>query len=450
MVAMKSNTALTFVLAGLALWQHVSGLGARRPALVLATLVSLVGLVTLGEYLLETDFGIDQLLFRETDFAGNFAPGRMSPITAFCFAAYGFAMFATPARLRRLWRELPALLTVLASLIAVLGYLFGVKALYAIGPYTTMALHTAILLLLLGLGLFFAYPERGTMAVLVGDTVGGAMARRLLPVAVFVPLIVAWFRLLGQRAGLYGTEFGLSLVVVATITSMSAVIIRNAGSLAIEELHRRKTAKALRRANQRLERMVADKTRDLSLREHQLEEANRKLELLSLEDPLTGGGNRRGFEAALARESRRATRHEGPVSVIMIDIDYFKDFNDKYGHQAGDECLRRVARGLSETLARPGDVLSRYGGEEFVAILPSTPMAGAMNIANLMRLRIQGLGIEHLRSPKAIVSISLGVATSTPGGSMSAEDLVGAADKALYSAKRAGRDCVESADTVTV
>ena len=186
-----------------------------------------------------------------------------------------------------------------------------------------------------------------------------------------------------------------------------------------------------------LESLVAERTL-------QLEEANSKLQQLSEVDPLTGIANRRRFEETLAREWRRAMRDEMPLSLIMIDIDFFKDFNDALGHQVGDQCLRRVAGEIREALTRPGDLVARYGGEEFAAVLPSTPARGARAVADLLRGRIETLATLHPSAPGGIVTISLGVATAAPGEATSPEALISAADEALYRAKRAGKNRVES------
>ena len=178
----------------------------------------------------------------------------------------------------------------------------------------------------------------------------------------------------------------------------------------------------------------------------QLEEANTKLQQLSELDPLTGIANRRRFEETLEREWRRASRDNRPLSLVMIDIDYFKDYNDAYGHQLGDECLRRVATEIREAITRPGDLVARYGGEEFAAILPSTPAKGAFAVAELLRVRVERMGTRHLKSPIGVVTISLGVASMTPGESFAKETLLAAADGALYAAKRAGRNRVETAN----
>ncbi len=184
--------------------------------------------------------------------------------------------------------------------------------------------------------------------------------------------------------------------------------------------------------------------RQVAERTLQLEEANAKLQNLSELDALTGIANRRRFEETLAREWRRATRDGLPLSLVMIDIDYFKDFNDAHGHQVGDQCLRRVAHEIRGALTRPGDLLARYGGEEFAAILPSTPLRGAEAVAEVLRARVESMATRHPKAPKGVVTISLGVATAPPGTTSSPEGLVAEADEALYRAKRAGRNRVVS------
>ena len=128
----------------------------------------------------------------------------------------------------------------------------------------------------------------------------------------------------------------------------------------------------------------------------------------------------------------------------MIDIDHFKSYNDTYGHERGDECLKKVARAIQKTLKRPSDFCARYGGEEFIIVLPDTTQEGAMFIAEAIRTAVKNLGIQHEKSsPAGIVSISLGVATADNNLSVSYEDLIRQSDKALYLAKEKGRNRVE-------
>lgn len=164
---------------------------------------------------------------------------------------------------------------------------------------------------------------------------------------------------------------------------------------------------------------------------------------LSLMDGLTGIANRRRFDEGLENEWRRAARSGSSLAIIMIDIDFFKNFNDHYGHGAGDDCLKKVARALTGAPRRPGDLVARYGGEEFVALLPETSHAAALAIAERMRQTILDLAIPHAYSDAAErVSISLGVAAATPGPNDDAGDLVMSADKFLYQAKQTGRNKV--------
>lgn len=159
-------------------------------------------------------------------------------------------------------------------------------------------------------------------------------------------------------------------------------------------------------------------------------------------DGLTGIPNRRRFDEHAEESYRQATRNGTPISLIMIDIDFFKQYNDHYGHLQGDQCLVEIASALSRTTKRPFDLVARYGGEEFVALLPDTPMKGAMKVAENMRAAIEQLGIEHAQSSLfGRATISLGVATHYPTrdcGNLT--DLISLADNALYQAKRSGRN----------
>lgn len=170
------------------------------------------------------------------------------------------------------------------------------------------------------------------------------------------------------------------------------------------------------------------------------------LEKLSMLDGLTDIPNRRFFEESLAREWARAERNGLPLSLVMLDIDNFKLYNDNYGHGAGDECLQRVARILKTSLVRPMDLLARYGGEEFVALLPETDAPGAMHVARELNSAVQKSGIRHEHSRvSAVVTVSVGVAThSESAPQKSPEQLQKTADQALYRAKDMGRNQVQT------
>ena len=167
------------------------------------------------------------------------------------------------------------------------------------------------------------------------------------------------------------------------------------------------------------------------------------LEDLSLVDGLTGIGNRRRFDEFLTREWRRSRRARTPLALILIDVDYFKAFNDCYGHAAGDDCLREVAATIAMLVRRPGDLCARYGGEEFVAILPQTDLAGARILGERIREAVMALDIPHGGSTVAPqVTISIGVAATDPAAPQEAEALLREADRQLYVAKSAGRNRV--------
>jgi diguanylate cyclase (GGDEF)-like protein len=172
--------------------------------------------------------------------------------------------------------------------------------------------------------------------------------------------------------------------------------------------------------------------------------ANRILNAQAMQDGLTGLANRRSFDETIEREFRRATRSRQPISLIMIDIDYFKDYNDCHGHPAGDDCLRAIAHTIQGCIRRAGDFTARYGGEEIAVVLPETDAERAYDLAEIMRLAVRGLALKHARSEHGVVTFSAGVATSTAGRSArSWRMLVEDADAALYTAKGRGRDTVE-------
>jgi diguanylate cyclase (GGDEF)-like protein len=178
-------------------------------------------------------------------------------------------------------------------------------------------------------------------------------------------------------------------------------------------------------------------------RERQLLDHAESLRARSYVDGLTGIANRRYFDVALTRELRRAQRTGAALSLLMMDIDSFKAYNDHFGHQQGDTCLSTVAQALAAMLKRPADVGARYGGEEFAAILPDTSSEQARTLADAIREHIASLALEHAPSAaRPHVTLSIGVASFDPQRLNEAATLIEAADKALYAAKRAGRDRV--------
>ncbi len=206
--------------------------------------------------------------------------------------------------------------------------------------------------------------------------------------------------------------------------SLTAVLIAGAIALTfgVLGLHfiamARRSDELLRRANERLQRMV-------------------------MLDGLTGISNRRCFDVTLENEGRRCARSGSPLAILLIDVDHFKSYNDRYGHPAGDACLRSIATMLGRQMRRPADLVARYGGEEFVVLLPQTEIEGAVALAEKVRAALHRLAILHHASPSHAVTVSIGVAVAWPGRpEHSADRLIEVADMALYAAKRGGRDQV--------
>jgi len=185
--------------------------------------------------------------------------------------------------------------------------------------------------------------------------------------------------------------------------------------------------------------------RKLKLAQEKLLEANKTLLHLSLFDQLTGLANRRHFDETLDKQFKLAKREKKPLSVIICDIDFFKRYNDTYGHQKGDQCLAAVAKALQDSTSRPTDLACRYGGEEFTFVLPDTNLSGAKIFAEKVRNAVAALSIEHTGSTIApFVTLSLGVAMYN-GQFKNGDEITQAADEALYRAKENGRNRVESA-----
>jgi diguanylate cyclase (GGDEF)-like protein len=199
-----------------------------------------------------------------------------------------------------------------------------------------------------------------------------------------------------------------------------------------------------------LEQKVAERTHDLQAEvdrranaEAALKAANQELQRLAYVDGLTQIPNRRSFDKRLFQEWRRARRSQKPLAIVICDVDYFKKYNDTYGHQLGDECLFRIAQTIAAVVQRPSDLVARYGGEEFVILLPDTDIEGAILIAQAMRSAVHSLCIEHRASDiSQFVTMSFGVSSMEPSVDISSENLVKKADQALYQAKQRGRNRV--------
>ncbi len=189
-----------------------------------------------------------------------------------------------------------------------------------------------------------------------------------------------------------------------------------------------------------------ERERELIVLTKQLDAINRRLMRLAHVDSLTEIGNRRYFDEILEKEWQRAKRENNTISLIMVDIDEFRAYNDTYGHQKGDECLQQVASALNCVIKRAGDTIVRYGGEEFVAILPNTENDGALAVAQEFQENVAKLGIEHEGTQVSdSVTVSIGLATAQPSNGDEMQGMMAAADGALYLAKNEGRNRIKVA-----
>jgi signal transduction histidine kinase len=283
-VTMKANSAACFVLISIAILLSNRAEGRQsRAARALAAGVLVIAAVTLTEDLFAWNLGIDQLLLRHRpDPSGFGLAGRMSPITATDFILLAAALLLLDVRVRGRARPSPwlALAASLISLTALLGYFYGVTSLYAITAYATMALHSGICGLALGLAILFARPEHGFMRVIAADSPSGALTRRLLPFIVVVPVVLGWLRLAGLRAGLYDLSFGVALVVICNVVVMGTLTCINASRLNRSELVQRRArleteemrtrAVALEAENRRVQEVTRLKSAFVANMSHEL------------------------------------------------------------------------------------------------------------------------------------------------------------------------------------
>ena len=225
---------------------------------------------------------------------------------------------------------------------------------------------------------------------------------------------------------------GLRVGAVLLLLGVSVVFSRRLR----EELRtREQLGREIQAANARLEDKVRQRTAEL-------QEANRRLSTLSTTDSLTGLANRRKFDEVWQTEWQRSVRQGMPLAVIMLDVDFFKRYNDHCGHQAGDACLQQVAHILAAGVQRAGELVARYGGEEFVLVLPGARLGDAQASAERIRAAVQAAAIAHPASPLGpCVTVSVGFAADTPRLGEDPERLLRAADAALYQAKAQGRNC---------
>jgi diguanylate cyclase (GGDEF)-like protein len=284
------------------------------------------------------------------------------------------------------------------------GYINGAMATYRIFSYTQAAVYTALVLFVISVAVFFARPKVGIAGDLTGTFSGSAIARRFLPTVIIVPLLAAWIRIRGQRAGLFGTELGLALNVTMTVVALSLLVWLNA--------------------------------RKLNKTEESLEEVRKAKDILydaSVKDELTGLYNRRGFLAFAEEQLKIACSGRRELLVVFADVDDLKAINDGYGHVEGDRALKKAAEVLL-IVFRDTDLVARLGGDEFAALALDCSPAGLVRInAHFDKLL---RAINDLETPWKL-SISVGAVHVDSRHQLSIEELLSKADGIMYDQKRA-------------
>lgn len=376
-VTMKANTAACFILSGASLWCLAEGRTGYRVQIagrICAAVVAFVALLTLGEHLLGSDFGIDQALMTQPPTASDPAsPGRMSAATAFGFLLISAALLGLDRKNRRGHRPALALVLVTAmiGLLVMAGYLYGVKSLYAFSPLISMSPPTALLLFAASVGILCARPGEGPLGILTADGIGGAMARRILPLAVVLPFLLGWLRLLGERAGFYDFEFGLALFATSNVVVFAILVWITAVSLNRGDSERAKAEKELRRSEASLanaQRIANLGSWDWDVQADRLLWSEHIYRVFGI-DKRDFGGNYQAFMACVHPQDR--ARVDAALQAALrgeseFDIEHrivLPDATVKIIHVLGD--LTRDAQGLPLHLSGTAlDITGRKQAEE--------------------------------------------------------------------------------------
>lgn len=438
-ISMKANSAFCFILSSIALllFLNRSALNSALQRGIALILIS-IGSITLYQYLsgftvpyFDALFVQNALIRAASDEDQLFA-NRMSPLSGINFILNGISIFLLTYRNYQILNiaRVISIPVIMMSIMVLIGYAYGVRELYRFGFYVPLSPLSAIAFIELSVALLFIHAERGFMRLFVGETLGSKMGRWLLPTLIVVFITIGWLCRQGNLMHWYNNQFEVSMLIFLTLFLSSCLIIWQARAQHGQELLRQRAQFALELSNQNLEKKIEQRTQELQKLMHELE-------ALSLTDSLTALANRRAFEQRLNMEWQRATRYEHPLTLMLIDVDHFKRFNDDFGHQTGDHVLAQVGSILQQVV-RSTDLACRYGGEEFVIILPDTPLMDALPIAH--RLREQ---VANFDWPARQVTVSIGVAQLNQ--QKTANQLVSDADEALYEAKAAGRNQVISA-----
>jgi diguanylate cyclase (GGDEF)-like protein len=348
------------------------------------------------------------------------------------------------------WQSLSRLRLVAGAVILTVGVAFvhvvGAQALrtsvivsYSPG-WLAISLLTSIPLSLLAIWMAFGEhydPASGEWM----RVVGGALMGTSMAAADFLTLRGVNLVSIPATVAVRGNARGSAVGETALLVTVGLVLLVTLGTAAIDKRRYRELA--------RLHAQLAASQQALLRSEGQLREANALLSELSIRDGLTGLYNRRRFDQVFEMEWRRSLRSMRPLALLMIDVDCFKALNDTYGHQRGDDCLREIARLLEDQPRRGHDMVARFGGEEFVVLLPGADIPGALRIGENIRRAVEGQKMEHQRSATGPwVTVSVGVSSTTPQVGESPETMIYDADMALYLAKQLGRNRVEVREPV--
>lgn len=401
LTVMKPNAAAAVLALGVALALTVSGPRLRALADLIAALVLVLGLVTLAEYALNWDAGIDRVLVRDSAAASATPAARPALAAALMIVMIAAALLCTRRPRLRLLKTCAGVATVLIAWVTLIAYLFGVQ-LHAGVSWSPAALSTAAIMLFMGIGVLAAEPASWPVYTVLANSTGSIVCRWLLPPAILAPPLLGWLLSRGTPFDLF--PYWLDWALYAAASSIGSVWL-------------------ILQLAQRINLIDAARTAATELSRH---------------DPLTGLANRRAFDAFLLENFNLARRHRHALSLVLLDIDWFKSYNDAYGHPAGDEVLKAVGT-LLASLVRATDLVARIGGEEFALVLPETGLAGAVVLAECIRAEV-----ERSNSFKRKVTVSVGLVAMAKNTSSIAA-LMQECDVALYRAKAAGRNQVWAA-----
>lgn len=404
---MKPNAALGLIGLGgslvLGQLRPMRGFPIGPAAALSAVLPVAIGAATLVEYLFGWNSPLDQLLFADPEASQVSFPGRPAPVTALSLLLLGLSLLNFHGRR---WHRIATACSLSALLLVCgvfNGYLLARSNPMVLARFGSVAPHTAAAFFLIAIGAMAARPDAWPASTVFAQGVGGVVCRWLLPPAVLAPPALGWLLSDAAMTGRHDTAVNWALYSVFSSAGSVALILLLAS---------------------RIELLDSERAAATALSRH---------------DPLTGLANRRAFDDFLFQAFARAQRYGRRLSLLTIDVDYFKKYNDAFGHPAGDEVLKIIARTFTDA-ARESDLVARTGGEEFAIVLPETDVPGARALGERIRAEIASL--SQFRRP---ITVSVGLAMlsrTTPTVSA----LVKEGDTALYCAKKAGRNCVKGGE----